>query len=225
MNARKARAAHRAEREAEVATQRPSFWRTRKGGLVTLAAAALVTGSFVLPDVVKDPSSGGVHAGMAVGAEHGEGLPTGSPVPSFSEQDVETGEAITSTTLFAGKTLLFFSEGVMCQACFEQIRDIEQIGSQLELRGIRLVSITPDSPGDLREAVSQYTIRSPMISDEDRDMSRAFNALGQGMHGDTPGHAFVLINKGKVLWYRDYWLAPTRSMYVDPQALLADIPA
>ena len=44
------------------------------------------------------------------------------------------------------------------------------------------------------------------------------------MHGDTPGHAFVLVDRGKVLWYRDYWLAPTRSMYVEPRQLLADIP-
>jgi hypothetical protein len=27
-----------------------------------------------------------------------------------------------------------------------------------------------------------------------------------------------------VLWYRDYWLAPYRTMYVQTQKLLADIP-
>lgn len=63
-----------------------------------------------------------------------------------------------------------------------------------------------------------------MIADDDRDMSEAFITLGRGMHGDTPGHAFVLVERGKVLWYRDYWLAPTRSMYVEPERLLADIP-
>ena len=65
---------------------------------------------------------------------------------------------------------------------------------------------------------------TPMIADENRDMSEEFNTLGQGMHGDAPGHAFVLVDRGKVLWYRDYWLAPTRSMYVEPKELLADIP-
>ena len=223
MNARRARARHRAEREAAEAARRPpSFWRTWRG-VVALAVVASVAGSFVLPGVF-DKGSTGVHAGMPAGVDHGAGLPAGSRVPSFSERDVETGTAITSTTVFGGKTLLFFSEGVMCQACFEQIRDIEQTGSQLELRGIRLVSITPDSPGDLRAAVSRYAIGTPMISDEDRDMSEAFNTLGQRMHGDTPGHAFVLVCRGKVLWYRDYWLAPTHSMYVEPRQLLADLP-
>ena len=112
----------------------------------------------------------------------------------------------------------------MCQACFEQIKGLEQFGAELDLRGIRLVSITPDSPGDLRQAVSLYGIQTPMIADDDRDMSQAFNTLGQGMHGDAPGHAFVLVDRGKVLWYRDYWLTPTRSMYIEPARLLADIP-
>ena len=56
-------------------------------------------------------------------------------------------------------------------------------------------------------------------------MSEAFNTLGLGMHANTPGHAFALIDRGKVLWYRDYWLAPYRTMYVAPEKLLRDIPS
>ena len=36
--------------------------------------------------------------------------------------------------------------------------------------------------------------------------------------------AFALIDHGKGLWYRDYWLPPDRTMYVDPEKVLADIP-
>jgi peroxiredoxin Q/BCP len=134
-----------------------------------------------------------------------------------------TGKAITSKSIYGYKTLLFFSEGVMCQACFEQIQGLQQVGAELQKRGIQLVSITPDSPSDLRQAVEDYGITTPVISDADRSMSEAFNTLGQGMHGDMPGHAFALVDKGKVLWYRDYWLPPYRSMYVQPSKLLADI--
>ena len=76
----------------------------------------------------------------------------------------------------------------------------------------------------LREAVDQYGISTPMISDEDRDMSMAFDTLGRGMHSDTPGHAFVLVDEsGTVVWQRDYWLDPSRTMYVKPATLLADL--
>lgn len=227
MSARKVKAARRAERTAPPERPPrllPPFWTSWKGGLVAVAIAAIVTGSFVLPDVFDRKPAASSHAAMEMGIEQGAGLPAGSSVPSFSERDIETGKAITSTSVYGTKTLLFFSEGVMCQACFEQIKGLEQFSAELDRRGIQLVSITPDSPGDLRRAVSTYGIATPMIADDDRDMSEAFNTLGQGMHGDAPGHAFVLVDRGKVLWYRDYWLAPTRSMYVEPRQLLADIP-
>ena len=113
----------------------------------------------------------------------------------------------------------------MCQACFEQIKGLEQMRAELDERGIELVSITPDTPENLEQAIEQFGVESPMIADEDRDMSAAFNTLGKGMHPDTPGHAFALIEQGKVLWYRDYWLPPDRMMYVEPVKVLADLEA
>lgn len=190
------------------------------------AIVSVLAASFVLPAAFrKESTSAGADHAMAMGAKHGAGLPTGSPVPVFSERNVETGQTISSKTVYGRTTLLFFSEGVMCQACFEQIKGLEKFGAQLAKRGINLVSITPDSPGDLKQAIAQYGITSPMIADDDRTVSEAFNTLGLGMHADSPGHAFALIAKGKVLWYRDYWMAPTRSMYIEPAKLLAQIPA
>ena len=229
MSQKKVKAARRVQRAAAPPVRSKassSFWRTWKGGAVAAGAVALVAGSFVLPGIFnkKTTSAGAAHA-MSMGAKQGEGLSVGSAVPAFSEQNVETGQTISSKTLFRHKTLLFFSEGVMCQACFEQIKGLEQFGADLGKRGIELVSITPDPPSDLKQAISQYGITTPMISDDNRDMSEAFNTLGKGMHSDTPGHAFALIGKGKVLWYRDYWLPPDQLMYVPPRQLLADIPS
>jgi peroxiredoxin len=194
---------------------------------VSIAAVvvAVIAASFVLPGVFNANSSANAHEGVAMGRGVGEGLTAGTPVPSFSENDVETGAAITSESLNKGKTLIFFSEGVMCGACFQQIKDIEDIGAKLGKRGIQLISVTPDSKDELQNAIAQYGIRTPMISDDDRNMSAAFNTLGKGMHGDTPGHAFVLMSQGRVLWYHDYWLPPTRAMYIDPAKILADLPA
>ena len=229
MSGRKARAARQAVRAAGAPTQSPragvGFLTSWKGVVVGLAAVAVIAGSFVLPDVLRTEPTAASHAGMDMGAAPGEGLPSGSSVPPFSERDVETGKAITAASVYGRKTLLFFSEGVMCQACFEQIKGLEQFGDELDRRGIQLVSITPDTQGDLRQAISAYGITTPMIADDDRDMSEAFNTLGKGMHSNTPGHAFALVSKGKLLWYRDYWLPPDRSMYVEPEQLLADIPA
>jgi peroxiredoxin len=228
MSGKKAKAARKAALLSASKATAPSAraWRSWQGGLLALGVVGLVAASFVLPGVFdkKTTSAGAQHA-MATGAAPGEGLKAGSAVPAFSERDLVTGTTISSQSVYRQKTLLFFSEGVMCQACFEQIRGIEQFGAELEKRGIRLVSITPDSPAALEQAAGQYGITTPLVADDNRNMSEAFNTLGKGMHADTPGHAFALIGRGKVLWYRDYWLPPDRSMYVEPAKLLADIPA
>lgn len=228
MNGKKARQARQAARPAPTsrkAARRSGVWRSWRVEIAGVAVIALIAGSFVLPGVLnsKTPSPGARHA-MAPGVEHGNGLPVGARVPAFSERDLVSGSPITNGTLANGKTLLFFSEGVMCQACLEQIKDLERLGATLSARGMRLVSITPDTPGDLRDAVSHYGITTPVISDADRSMSEAFNTLGLGMHSDSPGHAFALIESGTVRWYRDYWQAPDRTMYVAPEKLLTEIP-
>jgi peroxiredoxin len=230
MSGKRARAARTHARASELPARssgptKAGFWISWKGGLVALGVIALVAASFVLPGVFNQgTSSQGAQHAMAMGAKQGEGLPAGSAVPAFAERDLLSGRTISSRSLFAQKTLLFFSEGVMCQACFEQIRGLEQFGTALHRRGIKLVSITPDTPGDLEQAARQYGITTPLVSDADRNMSRAFNTLGLGMHADMPGHAFALIDRGKLLWYRDYWLPPARAMYVEPEQLLADLP-
>lgn len=205
-------------------TARRGFWTSRTGGLIALGVVAVIALSFVLPGVLKTSSTSEAAHAKAMGVATGAGLPAGSAVPSFSATDLLSGRPITSKSLYAHKTLLFFSEGVMCQACFEQIQGIQQVGNQLAKRGIQLVSITPDSTGELQQAAQQYGITTPLISDTSRAVSEAFNTLGMGMHADTPGHAFALIYHGKVLWYRDYYQAPYRTMYVQPNKLLADIP-
>ena len=197
-----------------------------KPTVISAAVVALVGASFVVPSFFEDgPAATSGAGGHQMATGEGDGPKVGSRI-SFAEHDVVNGSEISTRTLRGKKTLLFFSEGVMCQACFEQIRDIEKVGAELRKKGIGLVSITPDSSKALREAIDQYGIRTPMIADDDRDMSAAFDTLGRGMHEDTPGHAFVLVNgSGKIVWQRDYWLDPYRTMYVEPETLLADLAA
>ena len=140
------------------------------------------------------------------------------PAPAFSERDVSSGAPITSAGLRGKNVLLFFSEGVMCQACFEQIQSLEQRSADLRKRDLTLVNVTTDPPDVLREAVSGYGIETPMISDESRDMSSAYGAIGQGMHPDTDGHTFVLIDRGgRIRWRRDYTTCSYRPISCSPK--------
>ena len=197
---------------------------SRNGGLVATGVVVLLALSFVLPGVLGSNKSASEQAhAKAMGVAVGGGVTPGSVVPSFSGTNLLNRQTISNSSVYNKKTLLFFSEGVMCQACFEQIQGLQQVGDQLAKRGIQLVSVTPDSTSELKQAASAYGIDTPLISDSSRAISSAFNTLGRGMHMDTPGHAFALIYRGKVLWYRDYYLSPYNTMYVRPGKLLADI--
>jgi len=142
------------------------------------------------------------------------------PAPTFAAQDIVSGRLLTSSVFKKKDTLLFFSEGVMCQACFEQIQSLERISGQLAKRHLALVSITPDSPAQLRQAVADYKIHTPLLSDESRRMSTDYDVLGLGMHPDMPGHTFILVDRhGVIRWRHDY-----KEMFVPTDKLLKAIP-
>ncbi len=177
-------------------------------GVAAAAAVAALAASFAIPD--RGRRAPGASAPRA-----------GNLAPAFSERDVVTGKLVASASLRGRNVLLFFSEGVMCQACFEQIQSLQLRARQLEQRRLVLVNVTTDSPSVLRQAARAYRITTPLVSDEDRDMSRAYDVLGQGMHPDTAGHTFVLVDGGgRIRWRRDY-----TTMFVPPATLLSQIPA
>jgi peroxiredoxin len=142
------------------------------------------------------------------------------PAPTFAATDVVSGRVLTSSYFKNRDTLLFFSEGVMCQSCLEQIQSLEGISGQLTRRHLSLVSITPDSPAELRQAAASYKIHTPLLTDESRRMSTAYDVLGLGMHADMPGHTFILVDShGVIRWRHDY-----TKMYVPTGELMKAIP-
>lgn len=180
---------------------------------VGLIAVGLIALAIALPS-----RNGATDTG--VGASSAGGPAIGSVAPDFSVTDVVSGGSTTLASLAGHKTLLFFSEGVGCQACMVQAA---QLGSNAALSnaGIKLVSITTDAPGQLAQAASEYGIRTPLLADSSATMSSAYGMLGHGGmgHPTQDGHAFMLIDTdGKVLWHRAY-----QSMYVNPDQLLSDM--
>lgn len=176
----------------------------RIAGVAGIVAIAAIGTARAVPDA-KKPSAAPGRSGAA---------------PAFSERDAVSGRPLTNAALRGRNVLLFFSEGVMCQACFVQIQSLQARAAQLRARGLTLVTISTDSTAMLRQAASQYGITTALVSDEDGDMSTAYGAIGRGMHPNTDGHTFVLLDRaGRIRWRRDY-----TTMYVPPDKLLAAIP-
>ena len=131
-----------------------------------------------------------------------------------------SGTSFTTASLRGHKTLMFFSEGVGCQACMVQAADLQK-DPTLRNNGIRLVSVTTDPPTDLAVAAKQYGISTPLLADPTGSMSGAYGMLGHGgmQHPTQDGHALMLLDaNGMVVWHHAY-----QEMYVQPSQLISDM--
>jgi peroxiredoxin Q/BCP len=209
----------RLRREAELARTdaRRKRIRTSGYGIIGLIAAALIafavlSGGSANSAATKMGDMGGSAAGPAIGAM----------APNFMATDAVSGKPFTLASLRGQKTLLFFSEGVGCQACMIQAGDLQK-DTTLRKDGIRLVSVTTDQIGDLQAAAEQYGITTPLLSDPSTEFSKSYGMLGHGgmQHPTQDGHAFMLLSpSGKVLWHQAY-----QDMYVKTSQLLSDMGA
>jgi peroxiredoxin len=117
--------------------------------------------------------------------------------------------------------VLYFSEGVGCDACFYQMRQFEQHAAQLRRAGITIVPIVMNLAGQVRQEMAAYGIRTPYLIDATGAVSRAYGVLGKGMHPGLPGHGFVLIDaRGIERWYGEY-----PSMYLAAAGLISQVRA
>ena len=195
--------------------------KTRRGAgwaIVAAMAAGLVAIAAGLG------TDGPPQTGAPAAPEHtmagGTGAEVGEVAPQFELADAVSGALFSPDSMRGRRTMLFFSEGVNCQACMVQTADLETDGG-LEEAGVDMVSVTTDPPEALREAARQYGIDTPMLSDPTTEMSAAYGMLGHGGmgHPHTNGHAFMLISEeGRVLWHQAY-----QEMYVKPDRLLRDM--
>ena len=115
--------------------------------------------------------------------------------------------------------LLYFNEGVGCDACFYQMAELEQNGPELADAGLTVLPVVANSADQTRGELSRFGIRTPYLIDEGTQVSQAYGMLGQGMHANLPGHGFVLVDgSGRIRWKMEY-----SSMYVSTKDLLADL--
>lgn len=154
----------------------------------------------------------------------------GKPGPGDMAPPIRLPSTRTSTFDLAsmrGKTvLLYFQEGIMCQPCWDQIRDIETNLAKFGTAGIdSVVSITTDPIDLLRQKVRNERLLTPVLSDPDLAVSKAYHANDFGMMGQSrDGHTFIVVGAdGRIRWRADYGGAPDYTMYLPVANLLADI--
>lgn len=157
--------------------------------------------------------------------ENVKGVRVGIAAPDFSLPDIN-GETFT-LSFYRGKShvLLFFSEGLACSPCLQQIRDLDQLNQQFADLNVVLASITGDPVNLLADwARSSGPRYGKVLSDQSLAVSKMYDMLGADvsmMPGTAPGHTFILVDKsGIVEWRADY--GPS-NMYVPNDQIIAAV--
>ena len=175
-------------------------------------------------------SSLGKHGATAGGSsfKHVAGQPgPGSAAPTFTLASGAGGQV--SLADFRGKNvLLYFQEGLSCQPCWNQIKDLEQNQAALKTAGVdAVVSITTDPANLIGRKAADEKLTTPVLSDPSMQVSRAYNANQYGMMGEMrDGHSFILVGPdGTIRWRADYGGKPDYTMFLPTAKMLTDLTA
>lgn len=149
----------------------------------------------------------------------------GQTAPAFTLASASGGTV--SLSAYRGRTvLLYFHEGLGCQPCWDQIRDLQAAWPRFRSAGVDdLVTITTGAPNLITQKMHDDGLSATALSDPDLTASHAYNANQFGMMGTgSDGHSFVLVGPtGVIQWRADYGGAPNYTMYVNPSQLLTDL--
>ncbi len=175
--------------------------------------------------ILVNHSVGGA-TGQAGAYPYAVGQPgMGQVAPTFTLPST-TGNTFDLSAQHGKTVLLYFQEGLTCQPCWDQLKDINTHLSQFQALGINeVVSITTDPLADLQQKVTDEGITLPVLSDPNLRVSGAYSANQYGMMGTSrDGHSFIVVGPdGRIRWRADYGGAPNYTMYVPILNLLADL--
>jgi len=142
----------------------------------------------------------------------------GTEAPVFTLTST-AGRSVSLADYRGRDVLLYFNEGVGCDACFYQMVELEKNGQQLAAKGLTVLPIVVNPADDVRREIARFGLRTPFLIDANEQVSNAYGVVGTGMHENLPGHSFVLVDgSGRIRWRGDF-----PSMFVSTNQLLADM--
>ena len=188
-------------------------------GSGVLAAAVVVVGLDVVFNHAKSGASSHAYQVASPGI--------GATAPGFTLA-ADTGGTISLSALRGRSVLLFFQEGLTCQPCWDQIKQIEAAAGQVKAAGIdETISITSDPVDLIAQKAKDMGLTTTVLSDPGLAVSAQYHANQYGMMGAArDGHTFILVGPdGIIRWRADYGGPPAYTMDVPVSGLLSDLKA
>lgn len=100
----------------------------------------------------------------------------------------------------SGPAAFVYTRYLGCLFCREQLKDLRAHASDIERAGLRLVVVTPDRPGVVREFNEGFDAPFPILSDPRRDAYQAYGltegTIGQLLNPHIIGRGALTILRG-----------------------------
>jgi len=187
------------------------------GGIIVVGVVALVA-------IFYANNRGGRGAPGQAAFQVGQPGP-GKEAPAFALAST-AGGTLDLNSLRGKTVLLYFQEGVDCQPCWDQLKDIEKDWGGFRALGIdQIVSVTTDPLTALKQKATDEGLSTPVLSDPTLSVSKAYHANSYGMMGTSAnGHSFLVVGPDGLIRFRaDYGGAPNYTMYVKVPTLLGQL--
>ncbi len=167
-------------------------------------------------------------------APAGMGLKVGAKAPGGTLPDV-AGANVKLATLYAkGPTFVVFYRGGWCPFCNAQLHNLTEAKAEFDKRGVQLVAISVDAPGEEAKTQAKLGVPFPMLSDSKLTVHNAYKIThktsaeerqalsGYGVdlaaysgqaHGNFATAAIFYVDKGGVIRFvhvgEDYQTRPS----------------
>jgi peroxiredoxin Q/BCP len=105
-------------------------------------------------------------------------LAPGDPAPDFTLPDAD-GNQVTLSSFRGGRTIVYFYPAAMTPGCTTQACDFRDSLSSLQAAGVTVLGVSPDPPEKLRTFRERDGLNFPLLSDENREVLRAYGAYGE----------------------------------------------
>ncbi len=125
-------------------------------------------------------------------------LRVGDPVPDFELEGTGDHTYRLSDYRDSGVILAFYP-GDFTPVCTRQFCSYRDDGDRIESLGVPMLGISPQSVASHERFTTKHSLTIPLLSDPDREISRAFGVLGPG--GFVRRAVFLVDGEG-VLRYR-----------------------
>lgn len=167
---------------------------------------------------------GGWYVIASPGGDHEPPVNLTATAPNLTLDTVDGDQFASSEHLGQHNLLLYFSEGIGCGACWDQIVDFEADQDRFADLDVEFVSVMVDSLPQLVAESQARGITGTVAVDPDKSASQKYETLEASMHpGVKPGHSFILVNKyGRIIWRWD-WPGHGTPMYLEVDELYGSV--